>query len=129
MFVVQCQETTPTKSFACEIAVRGGPSQFHFRVNCSALGKHEMSHLTKISRYTVHGLESTSHLPVNSDLSSCLYPPPLTHRMTLLRRPVGSWFTEMYSDLLVTPPFSWLVSAQAFRYSVWSSLSSVSCGV
>ncbi len=38
----QCQETTPTKSFACEISVRGSFSQFNFRINCSVLEKHKI---------------------------------------------------------------------------------------
>ncbi len=53
IFTVQCQETTPTNSFAYEIPVCGSLSQFLFRVNYSALKKREMLHPTKISRYTV----------------------------------------------------------------------------
>ena len=50
IFAFQCQETTPTNSFACEIPVRGSLSQFYL-VNYSILKKHEILHPTKISRY------------------------------------------------------------------------------
>ncbi len=38
----QCQETTPTNSFACEIPVRGSLSQFKFLRLLSALEKREI---------------------------------------------------------------------------------------
>ncbi len=39
IFAFQCQETTPTTSFACEIPVRR--ASLNFRADCSALEKRE----------------------------------------------------------------------------------------
>ncbi len=50
IFAFQCQETTPTTSFACEIPVRGSFSQLNFRVDCSALEKRENFPLYSILR-------------------------------------------------------------------------------
>ncbi len=47
IFAFQCQETTPTTSFACEIPVRGSFPIFNFRVDCSALEKRKNLHHTK----------------------------------------------------------------------------------
>ncbi len=53
IFAFQCQETIPTRSFACEMPVRGSFSQFKFsrRLLCPRL------HHTKISRYTVYAIQ------------------------------------------------------------------------
>ncbi len=67
IFVVQCQETTPTNSFTFEISVCGSLSQFSFSRYCSALEKCEILHPTKFPVHVSSLIFSTTiSLPIKA---------------------------------------------------------------